>query len=537
MNLRKDEWGQRARSTALTGVAVGGAVVGLIEVVAAARPGQFAIRAVTAMGIHVVSRPHAAMFGLGTLAIARGLSRHRFAALWAAAMAVIIGGLFSLHGHRDRLVLLGLALVVLTVSRDRFGGGIDRQRLRQLAWVSAGLLGVVTIVRVLAMASAGHTARPHLSTVMAAGAVAIIFVALAPDPPPGPGNTAERLAVRRLVEHSDADSLAPFATRLDRSYVFSPSGGAAIAYRVVLGTALCAGDPVGDPAEARSAMVAFLALCARHGWRPGVLGAGPSTVGVWRELGLRGLVVGDEAVLDPATFALASRRMRNVRQAVSRSINAGVDVHIGPFPVESTAELDAVLHDWLGDRKLRGFSMNLDEILTPRPDVVMATARTADGELVAFARFLRCGDGSVLTLDIAPRSQRAPNGTVERLVVTAVDYARTHGAREMSLNFAGLRRVFESDARSARIATILVRPLDRWIDVRRLYLFCAKFQPEWRPRSLLMGSWLTFAAVATAAMLAELRPTRPVAAPTGTIDATQPLEGVPSDVSSRLGQS
>ena len=101
---------------------------------------------------------------------------------------------------------------------------------------------------------------------MVAGALALILIALAPDPPPAPGTApTERSAVRRLIQHSEADSLAPFATRLDRSYVFSPPGGAAIGYRVVLGTALCAGDPVGDPAEARLAMTAFLAMCARGG--------------------------------------------------------------------------------------------------------------------------------------------------------------------------------------------------------------------------------------------------------------------------------
>lgn len=531
MNVDKAGWGQRARSTALAGVVAGGATLGLVEVMTAARPGDLSMRAASSMGVDVLTRPHAALIGLGTLAIARGLTRHRNTAWWAAAAVVVIGVIASVHGHRVRLVLLALALVSLTVSRDRFDGGIDRRRVRQLAWVALSLLAVVTAVRVIALTPVGHTGRNHVSTIIVAGGLALLLVALAPDPPPDPAGPAEWLAVRRLVETGGADTLAPFATRLDRSYVFSPTGGAAISYRVVLGTALAAGDPVGEPAEHRLAMTAFLAVCSRHGWRPAVLGAGPATVDLWREFGLRGLVIGDEAVLDPATFALTSRRMRNVRQAVSRSVNAGVEVHIGPFPIESTAELDAVLQDWLGDRKLRGFSMNLDEVLVPRPDIVMATARTAEGELVAFARFLHGGNGRVLTLDIAPRRRQAPNGTVERLVVTAVEHARTNGTQEVSLNFAGLRRVFESDARSARVATVLARPLDRWIDVRRLYLFCAKFQPTWRPRSLLMGSWLSLAAVATAAMLAELRPTSAVVA-TDPVDAPQPYD--PIDVS-RLG--
>jgi lysyl-tRNA synthetase class 2 len=247
-----------------------------------------------------------------------------------------------------------------------------------------------------------------------------------------------------------------------------------------------------------------------------VLGASETTVGAWRALGLRGLEIGDEAVLDPADFTLSSRRMRNVRQAVSRSANAGIDIHIGAFDAATADELGLVLQDWLGGRKLRGFSMNLDQVLSPHPDVVIATARSADGELVAFARFLRGADGQVLTLDVAPRRRDAPNGTVERLVVAVVEHARSLGVREVSLNFAGLRRVLESDAASARVAMALARGLDRWIDVRRLYQFSAKFQPAWRTRSLLMGSWL---AVGTAAFLAELRPTTPPGPENGPTDA------------------
>ena len=53
----------------------------------------------------------------------------------------------------------------------------------------------------------------------------------------------------------------------------------------------------------------------------------------------------------------------------------------------------------------------------------------------------------------------------------------------------------------------------------------------------MTGSWLSFAAVATAAMLAELRPTAPTAASPGLADATQPLESLPSDISSGFGHS
>ena len=45
---------------------------------------------------------------------------------------------------------------------------------------------------------------------------------------------------------------------------------------------------------------------------------------LYARLGLRALYIGDEAVIDVPSFTLNGRHMRNVRQAVSRSRNAGV---------------------------------------------------------------------------------------------------------------------------------------------------------------------------------------------------------------------
>jgi lysylphosphatidylglycerol synthetase-like protein (DUF2156 family) len=211
-------------------------------------------------------------------------------------------------------------------------------------------------------------------------------------------------------------------------------------------------------------------------------------------------------VLEGGTLCLASGGMRKGPQAVARSSNAGVTVHIGAMTPGLGRELRAVLDDWLRGKRLRGFSMNLDRMLAPRPDVLVATARDVTGAAVAFARFAVCAQGRTLTLDVAPRRPDAPNGVIERLIVDTVEYARATGAREVSLNFAAFRRVFESDAPLSRLAAGLAHAADRWIELRPLYRFCAKFDPHWRERSLMVGSWLSLGAVGAAAILTELRP-------------------------------
>ena len=70
----------------------------------------------------------------------------------------------------------------------------------------------------------------------------------------------ERRIRALLAQHGGHDSLGYFATRRDKAVVFSPSGKAAVTYRVVNGVALASGDPIGDPEAWGPAIEAFLSM-------------------------------------------------------------------------------------------------------------------------------------------------------------------------------------------------------------------------------------------------------------------------------------
>ncbi len=82
--------------------------------------------------------------------------------------------------------------------------------------------------------------------------------ASSPPSPPSTSPSAPSTPVARLTEddearlrellarHGGRDSLGHFALRRDKAVVFSPSGKAAVTYRVVSGVMLASGDPIGD---------------------------------------------------------------------------------------------------------------------------------------------------------------------------------------------------------------------------------------------------------------------------------------------------
>jgi lysyl-tRNA synthetase, class II len=146
--------------------------------------------------------------------------------------------------------------------------------------------------------------------------------------------------------------------------------------------------------------------------------------------------------------------------------------------------------------------MNLDAMALGRHgDALVAVAFAAEGYAVAFQRYLPAamnGRAPVLSLDVMPRDPIAPNGVNERLIVDTVEYARRHGYRAVSLNFAAFRTTLSRTppARSWAGPQWWLKPtqrtihlLDPLIQVESLYLFNAKFRPGWLPRTVLIRSW------------------------------------------------
>jgi lysyl-tRNA synthetase class 2 len=316
--------------------------------------------------------------------------------------------------------------------------------------------------------------------------------------------------LRALLGHG-GDSLAYFNTRHDKSLIWSKSGKAAVAYRVVAGVMLASGDPIGDPEAWPGAVRAFVEEAQAHAWTPAVLGCSEQAGTVWvRETGFAALELGDEAVVDAERFTLQGRAMRNVRQMVGRVARAGyaVDVcrvrDVAPEVRErAMADADA----WRSSDTERGFSMALGRLLDPAdPECVFVAARQ-DGVVRAFLQFVPWGmDG--MSLDVMRRDSTADAGVNELMIATALTAAPSLGVQRVSLNFAAFRSVLERGGKLGAGPVLrgwrrVLLFASRWLQIESLYRFNAKFQPQWQPRFLVYPTGSDLVRVALASLQAE----------------------------------
>ncbi|WP_188285785.1 phosphatidylglycerol lysyltransferase domain-containing protein [Streptomyces sp. CBMA29] len=298
-----------------------------------------------------------------------------------------------------------------------------------------------------------------------------------------------------LARHGARDSLGYFALRRDKSVIFSPSGKAAVAYRVVGGVALASGDPIGDVEAWPGAIDAWLVETRDHAWIPAVMGASEEGGTVYARHGLDALELGDEAIVETDEFTLDGRAMRGVRQAYNRVRRAGYTTRIRrhrDIPADETAALIEAADRWRDGATERGFSMALGRLGDPADgDCVMIECLDGEGELKALLSFVPWGPKG-LSLDLMRRDRDSENGLVEFMVLDLIERAADVGVERVSLNFAMFRSVFEDGARLGagpvlRLWRSALMFFSRWWQLESLYRANAKYRPIWEPRFLLFA--------------------------------------------------
>jgi len=387
-------------------------------------------------------------------------------------------------------------------------------RLREVAASLVGLGGTIDV-------NGPDFADAFHGTVLLLGLAAIMLaavVALRPAEPVAAMPQEDETRLRSLLSrHGQRDSLGYFALRRDKCVVWSPTGKAAITYRVVDGVALASADPIGDPEAWPGAMRAFACEVRDHGWAPAVIGCSERGAVVYgRELGLSALTLGDEAVVEVARFSLEGRAMRGVRQACGRVSRAGYSLEVrrvADVPREELEELRSAAERWRTDAVERGYSMALSRIGDPADgDCVVATARK-DGVLRGLLHFVPWGPDGV-SLDLMRRDHAADNGLNEFMIVGVITGCAQLGVRRVSLNFAVFRDAIERGERIGagpilRMWRSLLIFASRWWQIESLYRFNVKFRPYWEPRFISYPAARDLPRIAVAALEAEAFIVRP----------------------------
>jgi lysyl-tRNA synthetase, class II len=495
-------------------LALGAAAAGVLGLISGLTP-EFAdrydiVRGVLPPGLPEAARILTLAFGLALIWLSRGLARRKRRA-WQLAV-VIVAGSAAAHLAKgldvEEASITILLLAALWRYRGEYTAPGEPAVLRPLArvLVALGLVGALATVRVTAHLS------DDLDTALLVLGVVLTFRALYLWLRPMEGEEThsdeERRQARRVLRAQGRDSLAYFSLRRDKSYIFSPTRRTFLAYRVVHGTALQSGDPIGEPEEMEDLLTEFRRIAHASGWRVAALGTSEELVPLYRAHGFHTIYLGDEAIVRPADFSLDGRPIRKVRQSVSRLHKAGYRVRVlrvADVDADLRSEIASVSAEWRGRSPERGFTMAMDA-LWDYPESVLVLAESPDGAVGGFLHLVpspACDGWSLATMR---RRRSTPNGLMEFLITEAIAWGRDRNVSEISLNFAVFAEALGADDEAParlRLFRMFLLRFDRFFQLERLYAFNRKFFPEWRPRYVCFERWLDAPLVALAYLHVE----------------------------------
>ena len=462
---------------------------------------------------------------------------HTLAVPLSIALVVVA---FYLRARRHRAWRLGLGLMVV-LGAVALLKGLDFEEAL-LSWAAAGLLWwgrdafyvrhrplapaspALVAFGLLAAGSASFLAWETASfqvddelawTPIAAGAIGVLAVVVLTylifrplGPPRDLPGSRERRAARELVRAHGHDTLAFFKLRRDAHYHFNADRSAFLGYRVANGVMLIAGDPVGEHSALSGLVRDACAFAEVRGLRIAVLGASSSLLPLFRSAGLRALYLGDEAIVDTASFSLDGRWIRKVRQSVSRAEAAGYTAELRTYDeldAEVLDELEHVSAVWRDGAPERGFTMAMDSLRGAHHEgSTIVAARDGEGRVRAFIHFVPSFGRPAVSLSFMRRDHGTPNGLMEFVIVRAVELLRERGVEEVSLNFAAFARWLQRPHGSVeRALGRVVSLLNPFFQIESLHHFNAKFGPRWEPRYLVYERKLGLPRVGLAALRIE----------------------------------
>ena len=502
------------------------AVCGLVDLAAGLAPAVTgpvlrAGREVLPFAVSGIHREFAVVVGVVLLLVGRGLRRGQ-SAPWALAVAIAGCRLLAPPRHPADvvgLVTVSALLVGLLTHRRRFGAP-GRTRAARTIPVAASVVPAVAGVAALVGRALAHRdgSEPYGRVVLAVverlldidtivlptainqrlgpwlgltGAALVgsaLWLQTRPARSPLPPDPTTRARARTIVTAWGTDTLAWFALRDDKCLFFT--GETMVAYSVKGATAVVSPDPIGPPHERAEAWEAFRRFAHEHGWSSVVLAASGDWLPVYLADDMHAIYIGDEAIIDVASFTLDGGRKKGLRQAAARIARHGYTVSFHD-PSELDADLVCQLEELATKSRRghgeRGYSMTLGRFFH-RDDhgMLLVVCRDPTGHPVAFCTFVPAPAIGGWSLD-AMRRDRAehPNGILDYVIVETIAHARATGARALCLNFAMMRSIVAGHSETTAATKVLrwlLRKGSESMQIESLWRYNAKFDPSWSAR-------------------------------------------------------
>ena len=461
------------------------------------------------------------LVGIWLLILARGLQRRLDAAYHIALLLLLAGMVFSILKGFDyeEAIILGLTLVAMLPARKEFyrKASLFHQKFTA-GWVVAILIIIISSVW-LGFFSYRHVeynqdlwwrftlrgnAPRYLRATVGVVSFAIIFGVLKLLKPsrirsvPSKGQYLDN-AIEIIDKSSHTESNLVLLG--DKTLLFNEDESAFMAYSTEGRSWVVMGDPIGPESAISDLAWEFRELCDEHDAWPVFYQVRDEYLGIYLDLGLTLLKLGEEARVDLSKFNLEGGKWKAIRHMQKKMQRDGYLFEIldKEEARRRMPEFRQISDDWLKSKNTRekGFSLGFfnEQYLSHFPFAVIRK----EGECVAFANIWNSSDKQELSVDLMRHRNDAPGGIMDYIFIELMMWGKEQEYNWFNLGMAPLSGMENRDLAPLwnKLASFVYKNGEYFYNFQGVRQYKDKFDPEWRPRYLACPGGLAIPAVLT----------------------------------------
>jgi phosphatidylglycerol lysyltransferase len=234
--------------------------------------------------------------------------------------------------------------------------------------------------------------------------------------------------------------------------------------------------------QMKECFVSFDKYCYENGLKSIYYRVPEESLPIYQEAGKNSLFLGQEGVIDLETFTLEGRDRKTLRHSANKVTESGYRTTIISPPIKdgTLQKIKSVSDEWLLNtgRKEIIFSQGMfawDEL----KQQTLITVESPEEKIVAFLNVIpdyAPGEG---TYDLLRKTDDAPNGTAEFLLVRLCEYFRSIGYRYVNLGFAPMSGIDDPRTFPEKSMQFAYEKLGSFSHYKGLREFKERFFPEW----------------------------------------------------------
>lgn len=304
-----------------------------------------------------------------------------------------------------------------------------------------------------------------------------------------------------LVEEFGVSSLDYFKLTWDKQLFFAENREGFLSYRVANGFAMILETPVCTERDKIPLIEEFENHCENNGLKTAYYRVGESDLIYFSTFKKQRLFIGQDAILDTKKFSLTGKDKKSIRNGINTLEKSGfvTEIKYAPQSEEILDKIEKISNEWLKefDKKEIVFAEGMFEReVLKNQDLI--TISDNEGNGVAFLNIIPHCAPDECSYDMIRKTENAPNGSIDALIVKLVDYAKDKKLQFINMGMTPMAGLEEPNNTAEQVLKFAYQRVGSFKHYQSLRNFKEKYADLWENKYLVYNNDLDLLQIPTA---------------------------------------